>query len=324
MRKFFMFIFVIGFITASIYTFFYLNQFYQSSVERIYASTPEKTKYRLALIVPELGNHLTHAVNEGVQEEAERQEVSMVYSTAQKGSLDQMVRQVEIAIASKVDGIITIGIDHPDFNQVINKATAKGIPVITISVDAPHSLRKAYVGTDHLQAGKLLGSHITETVQGQGKIGVIVGNRSSSDQILRLQGLKEALASSEHIQLIELATEKEGRIQAFENTNELLNRHPDMKAFVGLAADDGAGIVKAIRSRAKLDQFHIFTFGDTPEVIGLLQQGIIDATLIQDPKMMGQKSVQLMLQWLNGENLPLKSRYHTPITIQAKYPEVQK
>jgi len=318
MQRLFISTLILGFFIASIYTGYYIKEFYKSPTQEIYQNPPQDPEYRLALIVPELGNPLAFEVKLGVGVEATKHGVSVITNTAQKASVDQMVKQMEIAIASKVHGIITLGIDHPDFNRVINKATTKGIPVITIAVDSPNSLRKTYVGTDHFEAGRLLGSEVAQAIQGKGVIGVIMGNKNSSEQQLRFQGFKEVMTRFPQIEIVEMSSEREGRIQASENTNELLNSYPYIDTFVGITSEDGAGIVRSINNRARIQDYRIYTFGDTPEVLSYIQNGMIKATVSQNPQHMGEKSVQLILQWLKGETLPLEPQYNTPIFIKKK------
>jgi ribose transport system substrate-binding protein len=75
-------------------------------------------------------------------------------------------------------------------------------------------------------------------------------------------------------------------------------------------------MIKEIGKRSQVEPYHIYSFDDGPESLTLLRQGKLDGMIEQSPEMMGQVSVQLMMEWLNGVTVPLdKNGYLTEITI---------
>ena len=61
--------------------------------------------------------------------------------------------RMEIAIASKCDGIIFEADDTDDSVVLINKATAAGIPVVTVRSDSAVSARRSFVGVSYYNLG---------------------------------------------------------------------------------------------------------------------------------------------------------------------------
>ena len=51
-------------------------------------------------------------------------------------NLDEQMMYLDIAIASKVDGIVTHVLDEEKFTPLINRAVDSGIPVITVEAEA--------------------------------------------------------------------------------------------------------------------------------------------------------------------------------------------
>ncbi len=64
-----------------------------------------------------------------------------------------MVTAISAAIAAGVNGIATTLIDPTAFNQPVDNALAKGIPVIAYNADEPGNNRLCYVGQNNLTAG---------------------------------------------------------------------------------------------------------------------------------------------------------------------------
>jgi ribose transport system substrate-binding protein len=321
MKKILIILFLVGFVSVSFFTVYYLNTIYQSSSTILFDSEVEPSKYRIALIAPELNNPYWNKVHEGAQSVAKEHNTAIHFWGSFRSNTEQMLKNMEIAIASKVDGIIVVGMDHPDFLNLVNKATKKGIPVITISVDSPHTLRKTYVGSNHYDAGMVIGHQLAKAMNGKGKVGVIIGYDSLGFQQQRLNGFIEGISTYPEVEIVDISPLEENSRQVSLKTKEILNQHPDVQAFVGMSAEDGAGIVRAIQKRSKVEDYYILTFNDTQETLTLLEEGFIDATLTHSPKQMGEKSVALIVQWLEGRQLPLKSHYYTPIELITKSEE---
>ena len=72
---------------------------------------------------------------------------------------------MEMAIDSKVDGIIYEADDSIDSIVLINKAAAAGIPVVTVMADAPGSARRSYVGVSNYNLGTEYGRLIMKAAK---------------------------------------------------------------------------------------------------------------------------------------------------------------
>jgi len=71
-----------------------------------------------------------------------------------------MVTAIGAAIAAGTKGIATTLIDPTAFNQPVDNALSKGIPVIAYNADEPGNARMAYVGQNNLTAGAAAAKNI--------------------------------------------------------------------------------------------------------------------------------------------------------------------
>jgi len=98
---------------------------------------------------------------------------------------------------------------------------------------------------------------------------------------------------------------------------DLINRSPDMNAFIAANANLASAVVQEISRRSRVKPYFIYSFDDSPDMQTLLRQGHIDGLIEQSPEEMGRISVSLMLQWLRGETLPLNPEgYFTNIRLR--------
>ena len=92
-----------------------------------------------------------YAVENDCYVEMTGQNLSTSYSKADR---------MNIAITSKVDGIILEGDDSKETAELIDKATANGIPVVTVLSDCQTSSRKSFVGLNNFSLGSEYGEEL--------------------------------------------------------------------------------------------------------------------------------------------------------------------
>lgn len=92
-----------------------------------------------------------YAVENDCYVEMTGQNLSTSYSKADR---------MNIAISSKVDGIILEGDDSKETAELIDKATANGIPVVTVLSDCQTSSRKSFVGLNNFSLGSEYGEEL--------------------------------------------------------------------------------------------------------------------------------------------------------------------
>jgi ribose transport system substrate-binding protein len=272
----------------------------------------DRPDYHFVLISEEVGNPYWNRVKLGATDAGKKLNAVIEYKGPVQSSTELHVKAVEKAIAAKVDGIITQGLDQNLITPVINKAIQKGIPVITVDTDAPASRRSSYVGTNNYQAGYLAGKTLIEDLKGTAKVGIITGTFHSTNQRQRIKGFRHAVKNKTGIEIVATESSNISRIQAAEKAYKIFSEH-NVTALFGTSALDGLGIAAAAQLLEKTVDVHILAFDALPETLKLIKEGTIDATIVQKPYQMGYKSVELMVDIMKGKNVP--DVYHTKIRV---------
>ena len=125
---------------------------------RLYAYIAEDPESQLSnRIYKEIS---AYAQENGCYVEMTGQNLSTSYSKADR---------MNIAISSKVDGIIIEGDDSKETLDLIDKATANGIPVVTVLTDCIGSSRKSFVGLNNYSLGTEYGVELAAIGEEQKK-----------------------------------------------------------------------------------------------------------------------------------------------------------
>jgi ribose transport system substrate-binding protein len=134
-------------------------------------------------------------------------------------------------------------------------------------------------------------------------------------QTERLRGIQNVLKDYPNVKIINAET-TDTREQIMAATRDVLNRTPNVNAFIVVNANAAGAMAQEIRNRYQADHYHLYSFDDAPESLSLLKQGRLDAMIEQSPEKMGEISVKRIMEWLNGDTVPLNiDGYFTDIKI---------
>lgn len=264
----------------------------------------EKYKYHLVLVPEEQDNEYWRLVEKGARAAAEKYDVFLEYVGPKQSNLDEHIKTIEMAVASNVDGILMQGLSDEQYTPLIDRVVEKKIPVITVDSDTLNSKRNAYIGTDNYYSGYLAGKAMIKETHGIANVAIITGNFYKNHQIQRVNGFEDAVKNQKGIRIITVKESDISRVQAAEKTNQILQAHPEVNAFFGTSALDGIGIAQVVEKYKMKNSMTIIAFDTLPETINYIKQGIIKATVVQEPYEMGYKSVEMMIDLIEGKKVP--------------------
>ncbi|WP_423408842.1 sugar ABC transporter substrate-binding protein [Heyndrickxia sp. MSNUG] len=278
----------------------------------------KETPYRLVLITQELDTPFWDKVGAGAQRQAKDEGASLEVWGSYGKNQEDFLKKVEIAIHSKVDGIIVQGLDSEEFKNLTKvKAAFYGIPIITVANDVPmtESLRRTYVGSDQYMAGRMIASQMVSAMGASGKIILLSDSHHEYYQQQRLNGIQDVFKDYPDIQTIQAET-TEARELVIATTRDMLNKTPDADGFIAVNANIAGSMIQEISRRSQVEPFHIYTFDDAPDSLSLLMRGKLDGVIEQSPEEMGKVSVNLIMKWLRNETVPLDNKgYLTDIRM---------
>lgn len=261
---------------------------------------------RIVLIPQELDNPYWRSIEQGAREAARKYGMELSYAGPFRIDPAEQSRLLEKAIAAKADAILLQGIGDPQYRELIDKASGRGIPVIAVDTDEPGSRRLAYVGTDNTEAGKRMGELVTQASGGAGTIGVLIGSEAAN-QRLRLEGFRSVVGRYPKLAIAEVRSSNISRLQAAEQAAAMLHGHPQIGYLVGFSALDGPGMLEAA-GRVRPEGLRIFAFDDLPETTEGVRQCRIASSIVQQPRQMGYDAVALLHGYFQGKT-PQTKRY---------------
>ncbi len=191
------------------------------------------------------------------------------------------------AAATKPAGILISVSDLSVLSAQINSAVNAGIPVITVDSDAAATQRLFFIGTNNLEAGRLIGRRIVDKLQGKGNV-VLFTLAGQPNIEERLKGIKDAFSDYSAVKIVDVIDIKGNTLKAFDSTQKYLAQTGTNKvdAFVCLDSASGKVVADAIK-RSKATDRVLTAWDANQDTLSAIKDGTIDATVAQKPFTMG-------------------------------------
>ena len=263
----------------------------------------EELKNKIVLISHVYSNPYWQDVKKGAEEAAKDKDIIVEFQGPDYASVDESIRLIKMAYSSNVSGIITYVQDTNKYNSIINKIIDDNIPLVTIDSDAEESKRLSYIGTDNINAGKVGAEEMIRQIGNEGDIGIILGGMEVKNQIERVKGFKSYIEENSNLKITNIESSDSYLLQAELASKKILTDNGNIKALFCTSAQDGIGAATAVKSMDLVGKVKIVCFDALPETLELIDEGIINATVAQNPYVMGQEAVNTIVDIIEGEKV---------------------
>jgi len=255
-------------------------------------STGHKSNEKYYLITTNTKISYWQSAAAGFYKEAKQLDVSGEMVGPDTYDLQAEQAAFDTAISKNPAGILVSAADVNLITPEINKAIAKGIPVLTIDSDAPDSKRLVFIGTNNLQAGVMGGRRLIKELNGKGNVVIYtMPNQSNLEQ--RMHGYKDTLAEAPGIKIVNTIDIKGDPRVAFDATNDMLKGKIQPDAFVCLEAISCKEVADVL-DRNKVKGKVIIAMDTDQGTLDWIKKGGISATIAQKPYTMGYYGLEML------------------------------
>src|SRR5688500_15710230 len=232
------------------------------------------------------------------------------------GAVEQK-QKVEDVLVRGIDGVAISPIDAANQTPFLNEV-AKKTNLITQDSDAPNSSRLMFIGVDNYKAGRMCGELVKEVLPKGGKVAIFVGRMEQDNARLRRQGLIDELVNrsedpnraadpvgneikGDKYTIVATLTDQFDRPKARDNAADLLTKHSDLAAMVGLFAYNPPMCLEALRQRNMLGKVQVIGFDEQDATLQAIKDGHCHGTVVQNPYKYGYESVNVLVKLAKGD-----------------------
>lgn len=283
------------------------------------AEVENENKKMILITMDSLDEHWL-SVKSGAEEKANEIGGIDIIFRAPTGKVDpnEQTRMVEDAITEEADAILLAPSDSSALAPVVDRAIESNIPVVIIdsSVDTEGYL--TFLATDNYAAAAAAADTMAELVNSKGKIAIIMAQPGSGTTIARTKGFEDRIAEKYPNMLVETVQYSNGdKSLALNQATDIMTANPDLVGFYGGNEGSTVGVARAIEESGKAGKIKLVGFDKSSDIIDGIESGVIQASMVQNPEIMGSKAVETAFNYISkgekGEN-----KIDTGVTIVTK------
>ncbi len=226
--------------------------------------------------------------------------------------VSKQFNQIDDFIVKRVSAIVLTPCDPKSIGQAIKKANDAGIPVFTndTGYDGDEGKVECHIATDNLQGGKLAGEAMVKLLGKSGGKVLIIHKPDAQSCLLRVQGFTEIVDAHNadnpeaKIEVVATLDGRGSREAGYAVSKDAIVAHDDLSAIFAINDPSALGARSALEEANKQDQITIIGFdGEKAGKLAILE-GKILCDPIQFPDQMGRKTVEMIMKYFDGDDVP--------------------
>lgn len=269
--------------------------------------TKPPVEKKLAYIVSDTRIPFWSIMGRGVQKSADTLGYKLeIYSA--ENSPKRELEFVAKAIRENVSGIIVSPTTSSACTTILKLASSSNIPVVISDIGTDGGDYVSYISSDNKQGayqiGNILAKQMLQRDWSDGRVGIIAIPQKRLNGQARTAGFMQAMDEA-HIKSADIKQQSTFSYQETYNySKELMANHPNLRAIWLQGSDRYQGALDAIAHSGKKEKILLLTFDAEPEFIDLISKGVLVASAMQQPYLMGEKAVLSMDMHLKGQIVP--------------------
>jgi len=210
-------------------------------------------------------------------------------------------RMIAGAVEAGAEAIVLSAIDYEKNAAAVDAAAQAGVRIVSIDSGVGSEHVSAYIGTDNLAAGRMAAQAALEGVEGPLCVGIVNYDEGTANGQEREKGAADALAGSGRARIAAVVTALTDAGHARADTVRLLEEHPEINALLAFNEPTSVGAARAVADLGLSDEVFFVGFDSNVETIEGLQEGSVDALVVQNPYAMGCLGVESAYKLISGQ-----------------------
>lgn len=224
-------------------------------------------------------------------------------------------QMVEDAVAAGAEAIVFSAIDYENNADAINAAAQAGARIVAIDSNVASDAVSTYIGTDNYAAGQMAAQAALDRMDGALKVGIVNYDISSANGQERERGATDLFLESGRAEVVAVINTLAEAGHAQADTAVMLEAYPEINVLLALNEPTSVGAARAVEELGLSDQVFLVGFDSNVATIDGLQEGSVDALVVQNPYAMGYLGVESAYKLLAGQSGGLEQIVDTSTQI---------
>ncbi len=274
---------------------------------------------QFAYLTPGLDLPFWRYLATGIEEEARRRGDTVTTYDSHNDASTQL-KNAQDAIARKVDGILISPTDSSTAPSVLTAASQATIPVVIADIGTSSGDYVSFIISDNergaYDVGKQLVTDLKAKGWASGPVGLVTISLARNNGKARTAGFRRALNEGgvKEVALDQMQTYTAD--ETFRYVADMLTAHPDLRGIFVQTDTPTLGAARALQASHRQDGVLLAAFDGVPDFVKMIGDGTIVCSGMQQPYLMGVRSIEALYDHLSGKTPPKQTL--VPIIVVSK------
>ncbi|MEN8907044.1 MAG: substrate-binding domain-containing protein [Clostridiales bacterium] len=256
-------------------------------------------KYHFAFISPDIDNTNWVKVKKGALNIAKENDLSIEFKGSNEYSVEEQKKYMDIAINSKIDGIILYVTNEEEIIPYIDMAVEKGIPVITMGKEAVKSKRLSYIAIPNYKTGVEAANELISFKEKEFFVSVIIGGNGENKKEEEISenviydGFKNTIKDYNNIKIDQIYVTK-NLLDTNKITRDIIKEENSNTIFC-IGMEETVIAVHTIIDLNSVNRFTTIGLGDDSEILRLIDNGIIRSSIVDNKFKVGYQAIEQLI-----------------------------
>ncbi|MCM1988729.1 ribose ABC transporter substrate-binding protein RbsB [Oceanirhabdus seepicola] len=259
-----------------------------------------KDTQKIGMVLSTLNNPFFVSMKEGAQKKADELGYDLIVldskddATTERANVEDLVQQ----------GVAVLLINPTDSDAVGNSimvANDSDIPVITVDRGANTGEVLSHIASDNTAGGKLAAEYMLELLGGKGNLVELQGIPGASATRERGAGFHSVVDDKDDVKVVSSQPADFDRQKGLNVMENIIQATPEFDGVFAHNDEMALGALQALSSAGK--DVVIIGFDGTADAVKAVEDGTMEATVAQQPDLMGSLAVENAVKTIKGETI---------------------
>lgn len=249
----------------------------------------------IGVSVSTLNNPFFVTLKDGIEAAAEEKGYEVKVVDAQDDSAKQ-VNDIADLMQQGIDYLVVNPTDSAAISSSVESANGSDIPVITLDRSVESGEVTSFIASDNVEGGEMGAQFLVDALGEGAKVAELEGVPGASATRERGEGFTNV--AGESLDVVTSLTANFNRSEGLNVTQNILQSSPEIEAIFAHNDEMALGALEAAP-----DDVLVVGFDGSVDAMTSVENGELDATVAQQPDLMGETAVDTVEQLVNGEEV---------------------
>lgn len=274
------------------------------------------------LLLPGEAGYFADQLYLGAVEEASEGDIRISLANEVLGS--DPVRASRLLSQKRFDGVILRPSVAFNENALRDLIASAELPVVTINTDiAPQidpdsglRLPLTQVGSDHILAGRLAASFVSEELGRSGDLYINSSNPASGHHERSIASFYASVSGNPAMRMVGIDYGFGSPDRTFYQTLSILQVHPQLGAIFAVDESSSRGVLRCLQETGLLGSIRFIAWGASEELVEAFKRGYIHGLIDDNPEEVGREAVHWLARALR-EDVRVPERISVEFTLRT-------